>query len=64
MIVQRYVELHGRLKRVLSVVKVRNSSHSHDLRFYEVTDAGIEIAFSRPQMDALLTGHPKTTASS
>ncbi len=60
-IVQRYVEFEGELKRVMAVVKVRNSAHSHALRFYDITDAGIAIATPRPELDALLTGHPMTT---
>ena len=62
-IVQRYVELKGKLKRVMAVVKVRNSAHSHELRLFEITDAGIVIGDPRPEMDALLTGHPRPAAS-
>ncbi|MEJ7688093.1 MAG: ATPase domain-containing protein [Variovorax sp.] len=58
-IVQRYVELHGELKRVMAVVKLRNSAHSHELRLFEINDGGIVIGERRPEMDALLTGHPK-----
>lgn len=58
-IVQRYVELQGELRRVMAVVKIRNSVHSHDLRPYEITDAGIVIGQATPGMDALLTGHPR-----
>lgn len=61
-IVQRYVELQGELKRVMAVVKVRNSPHSHALRLYDVTDAGIVIGEPRPEMEALLTGHPRPAA--
>lgn len=60
-IVQRYVELRGQLRRVMAVVKLRNSVHSHDLRPYEITDAGIVIGQPTPGMDALLTGHPRPT---
>jgi circadian clock protein KaiC len=62
-IVQRYVELEGDLKRVMAVVKVRNTSHSHALRLYEITEAGIVIGEHRPDMNALLTGHPRRSAS-
>ncbi len=62
-IVQRYVELHGELKRVLAVVKLRNSAHSHELRLFEINDGGIAIGERRPDMDALLTGHPRLAAS-
>ena len=63
-IVQRYVELRGDLARVMGVVKVRNRRHSHALRFYEITEAGIAIAPPRSDMDALLTGHPRATTNS
>jgi circadian clock protein KaiC len=58
-IVQRYVELEGQIRRVMAVVKIRNSDHSHELRLYEVTDAGIVIGPPTPGMVALLTGHPR-----
>jgi circadian clock protein KaiC len=58
-IVQRYVELQGDLRRVMAVVKVRNSAHSHALRLYDITSEGIVIGEPRPQMEALLTGHPR-----
>ena len=58
-IVQRYVELHGELKRVMAVVKVRNSEHSHELRLFKITDTGIVIGEPTPEMEALLTGYPR-----
>ena len=58
-IVQRYVEMQGEIKRVIAVVKVRNSAHSHELRLFEITDAGIVVGEAKPEMEALLTGHPK-----
>jgi len=62
-IVQRYVELEGELKRVMAVVKVRNSPHSHALRLYEINDAGYVIGEPRPEIDALLTGHPRPASA-
>jgi len=61
-IVQRYVELEGELKRMMAVVKVRNSRHSHALRLYDINDAGYVIGEPRPEIDALLTGHPRPTS--
>jgi circadian clock protein KaiC len=59
-IVQRYVELRGELRRILGVVKVRNSAHSHELRLFDITDdAGLVIGEPMPDMQGLLTGHPK-----
>ena len=43
-IVQRYVELSGQLKRLISVVKVRASQHSKELREYEITAGGLRIS--------------------
>ncbi|WP_031597306.1 ATPase domain-containing protein, partial [Ferrovum myxofaciens] len=40
-IVQRYVEISGQFKRVISVVKVRGSQHSKDIRLYDITNEGI-----------------------
>ena len=58
-IVQRYIELQGQLKRVMGVVKIRNSAHSHELRPYDITGDGIVIGEPTPDMSALLTGHPR-----
>lgn len=39
----RYTEMQGRLTKVISVVKVRGSAHSTDLREYRISDRGLEI---------------------
>ncbi|MEP7058888.1 MAG: ATPase domain-containing protein, partial [Caldimonas sp.] len=62
-LVFRYVELEGKLKRLMAVVKVRNSAHSHELRLFEITDEGIVLGEAKPEMEALLTGHPRPAAS-
>ncbi len=58
-IVQRYVELGGEIRRVLAVVKIRNSDHSKQLRLFDIDDSGIVIGEPRPEIEALLTGHPR-----
>ncbi len=58
-IVQRYVELKSELMRVMAVVKVRNNRHSHEVRLFTVEDDGIVMGRARPDMEGLLTGHPK-----
>jgi len=35
-IIQRYVEIEGELRRVMAVIKMRGSDHSHEFRTYEV----------------------------
>jgi len=43
-IMQRYIELKGHLRRVMAVVKVRGSAHSKELRAFEITQDGIVSA--------------------
>jgi circadian clock protein KaiC len=65
-IMQRYVELEGRLRRVISVVKIRSSPHSEEIREYTVSGDGL-LVMGREMSDyrALLTGSPrKITGSS
>ena len=58
-ILQRYVELDGVLRRVMIVVKVRGSDHSKDLRLYEVHSSGITIGDTIPLYHhGLLTAAP------
>ncbi len=58
-ILQRYVELDGQLRRTMGVVKVRSSNHSKDLREYQVTAAGEILVGARLAGHAgLLTGAP------
>lgn len=57
-IMQRYIELKGSLQRVISVVKVRGSTHSKEIRAFEITRTGIAIGEPLMNYDGLLTGHP------
>ena len=57
-IVQRYIELEGQFKRVFSVVKVRGSEHSKDIRLFDITDEGIVIGDTLPEYDGLMSGRP------
>src|SRR5450432_4037268 len=60
-IIQRYVEIDGQLRRVMSVVKVRASNHSKDLREYEIAaDGGIVIGQALLGYEGLLTGTPRS----
>ena len=58
-IVQRYIEIAGQFKRVISVVKVRGSEHSKDIRLFEITDEGIVIGETLSEYDGIMTGRPK-----
>lgn len=57
-IVQRYTEMEGQLKRVFSVVKVRGSDHSKDIRLFDITDKGIVIGETLPGYDGIMSGRP------
>lgn len=60
-IMQRYIELQGCLQRVMSVVKVRGSAHSKEIRTFEITKTGIAVGQPLSHYDGLLTGHPGET---
>ncbi|HET6674245.1 MAG TPA: ATPase domain-containing protein [Nitrospiraceae bacterium] len=57
-IMQRYVELDGQLKRLLTVVKLRGSRHSKEMRLYEVTNQGLVVGASLPGYEGLISGSP------
>jgi circadian clock protein KaiC len=62
-IMQRYIEVGGQLKRIMAVVKVRGSAHSSDLRAFEITNEGIVLGETLGQYEGLLTGSPKAIGS-
>ncbi|MHB1098488.1 MAG: ATPase domain-containing protein [Burkholderiales bacterium] len=58
-IVQRYVEIGGQFKRACSVVKVRGSEHSKDIRLYDITDEGISLCKNAlSDYIGIMTGRP------
>ena len=63
-IVQRYIEVDSRLRRVMAVVKVRASAHSDELREFHIEDDGIHIGSRLVDQEGLLGGRPtqKTVA--
>ena len=58
-IAQRYVELDGQLRTVLSVVKMRGSAHSRDFREYTVTPRGAVIGEAMRTYFGIQTGFPE-----
>jgi circadian clock protein KaiC len=57
-IVQRYIEVESCLERVMSVVKVRGSSHSTEIRRFDITDEGIVIGDRVSDFEGILGGQP------
>ena len=54
----RYVEISGQFKRVMSVVKVRASAHSKDIRFFEIAQDSIVIGKTLTHYQGILSGQP------
>jgi circadian clock protein KaiC len=55
----RYVDIDGVLRRILTVVKMRDSTHSKDIREYEITKKGVALTDRRlNEYRALITGIP------
>ena len=57
-IVQRYIEIASQFKRVLSIVKVRGSKHSKEIRLFDITDEGIRIGETLSEYDGIMSGRP------
>ncbi len=57
-VMQRYIELNGKLRRVTSVVKVRGSAHSDEFRFYDINERGIRIGEGLGAYQGILAGSP------
>ncbi|HEU4853041.1 MAG TPA: ATPase domain-containing protein [Telluria sp.] len=57
-VAMRYSEMESRLNKLICVIKVRGSAHSTELRQYEITGQGIEIAGTPGGFDGLLSGRP------
>jgi len=58
-LVQRYVEIEGKLQKVLSVVKMRGSAHATDFRAYTLTSDGAVMGESLSGYRGITTGVPE-----
>jgi len=61
-IVQRYIEMEGALRRVMAVIKMRGSDHTHEFRTYEVTAKGVVVGGPLTEYDGIITGVPTLRA--
>jgi circadian clock protein KaiC len=57
-ILQRYIELRGEFRRVISVVKVRGSAHSKQIRLFDIDEDAIVIGKSMAEYEGILSGRP------
>ncbi|MES2316709.1 MAG: ATPase domain-containing protein [Pseudomonadota bacterium] len=60
-IMQRYIELGGQLRRVVSVVKVRGSDHSKDVCFFNIDGDTISVGGCLGGYSGILSGRPVRT---
>jgi circadian clock protein KaiC len=56
LILMRYTELEGRIRRVISVTKIRDSAFDPNLREFTVTPRGIEVGDRLRGVEAALSG--------
>ena len=59
----RYVEISGSFRRVVSVVKVRASAHSKEIRFFDIDHDSIRIGEALTGYHGILSGHPQLAGS-
>ena len=55
----RYVEIEGRLRKMVAVVKMRRSAHSPELREIEITGTGMRVLSSLDAYEGVLSGIPR-----
>jgi circadian clock protein KaiC len=58
-ILQRYVEMSGRLRRVMVVAKMRGIGHANQLRLYDIDRSGIVVGDRLTEYDHVLAGVPR-----
>ncbi len=57
-ILQRYIEIDGQLRRIMLIVKMRGGNHSKDIREYEITSQGLVVRERLTEYHGLITGIP------
>jgi circadian clock protein KaiC len=59
LILLRYIELRSQLRRLISVIKMRDSDFDSSLREFQITSAGFELAHTFDSAEAILSGFPQ-----
>ncbi len=57
-VVLRHVEYKGSLRKVIGVLKMRTSEFENQLRELEITEHGLRVGESLPELRGILTGTP------
>jgi circadian clock protein KaiC len=58
-ILLRYFEMRGEVRRAVSVVKKRTSAHEHTIREYELTSQGVKVGPPLRDLHGVLRGVPE-----
>jgi circadian clock protein KaiC len=58
-ILTRYFETQGAIKKAISVIKKRTGLHENTIREYLLTEKGIEVGPALTQFDGILSGIPR-----
>lgn len=61
-ILLRYVEMYGEMRRGLTVLKMRGSTHDKEIREFAIDGSGMHIGKPFRNMAGILAGHPKHVA--
>jgi circadian clock protein KaiC len=57
-IMLRYIEIDGQFKRIFSVIKIRGSQHSKDIRLFDITSQGIIVGKTLSEYSGIMSGRP------
>jgi circadian clock protein KaiC len=57
-ILLRYVELYGQMRRGLTVLKMRGSTHEKDIREFTIDSRGLHIGPAFSNVSGILSGNP------
>ena len=62
-ILLRYVEIHGEMRRGIGVLKMRGSWHDKEVREYEITNTGMNIGGPFTNVEGIMLGTPRVLFS-
>ncbi|MDX1953081.1 MAG: circadian clock protein KaiC [Verrucomicrobiota bacterium] len=63
-ILLRYVEMFGEMRRGLTVLKMRGSMHDKDIREFTIDSKGMHLGKPFRQVTGILSGHPRHSPAS
>ncbi len=58
LVLLRYIEVFGEVRRGITVLKLRGSRHDHGIREFMITDAGVRIGNAFRNVSGILAGTP------